>query len=227
MNSDNGHGMMQDAAADGFFPSHYDAVLSHYSKSFQGLQHEILHEMDAVGPPIHIHVITPPDTPFRLLLTEGMSAGAMRTLIQEKRFAELALLIPRDITFTVHTDPAKHPQGWIIDMLRYIAKFPHLDGSWVDLGHIVQAGAESDTTFGTDCEFSGGLLLQSVTLWEEMTNIRVNDGIIRVMSVFPLYKEEIQYRIDHGINALLERITAAQMSEMMEIGRPNLCIDPE
>jgi hypothetical protein len=222
MSSDNGHPISADAAADGYFPAHYDAVLEHYSTAFQGLPHEILHEMESVaGPPVHIHIISPPDVEFRLLLTEGMSAGAMTTPIMDKRFAELSLIIPREIKFTALTEPETHPQGWIIHMLRYLAKFPHLVSSMVDYGHLMLAGQEDNETFGAQTAFSGAILLRSVTLWDEVMQVQVGDNLIRLLSVFPLYAEEVAYRIDHGLPAFLDKITEAQLSEQLVLERPN------
>lgn len=222
MTSDNGHTDALDAAADGYYPAHYDAVLEHYSKAFQGLSHEILHEMESVaGPPIHIHIVSPPDVDFRVLLTEGMSAGAMNTLIMEKRFAELSLIVPKDIHFTALTDPDAHPHGWIIHMLRYIAKFPHLVSNYVDYGHFVPAGAEEDDTWGPLTKFGAAVMLRSVTLWDELVNLQVGDNLIRVLSVFPLYTEELTYRMEHGLPAFLDKITEVQLSEQLDVNRPN------
>lgn len=222
MTSDNGHSGALDAAADGYYPAHYDAVLEHYSKAFQGLSHEILHEMESVaGPPIHIHIVSPPDVDFRVLLTEGMSAGAMNTLILEKRFAELSLIVPKDIHFTALTDPDAHPHGWIIHMLRYIAKFPHLVSNYVDYGHFVPAGNEEEDTWGPLTKFSAAVLLRSVTLWDELVNLQVGDNLIRVLSVFPLYAEELTYRMEHGLPAFLDKITEVQLSEQLAVDRPN------
>jgi hypothetical protein len=225
MSSDNGHPHSADAADDGYFPAHYDAVLEHYSQAFQGLSHEILHEMESVaGPPIHIHIVSPPDVEFRLLLTEGMSAGAMTTPIMEKRFAELSLVVPRDIHFTAISDPETHAHGWIIHMLRYMAKFPHLVGNMVDYGHIILAGNDDDDTWGAATKFSGAVLLRSVTLWDDFLNIRVGHDLIRVLSVFPLYAEEVTFRMENGLPKFLDKITEAQLSEQLVLDRKNFGI---
>jgi Suppressor of fused protein (SUFU) len=222
MTSENGHHAPLDAAADGYFPGHYDAVLEHYSKAFQGLSHEILHEMESVaGPPVHIHIVSPPDVEFRLLLTEGMSAGAMNTLIMEKRFTELSLIVPRDIHFTALSDPETHPHGWIIHMLRYMAKFPHLANNYVDYGHIVLAGNEDEDTWGPATGYNAAVLLRSVTLWDDFLSIPVDGNLIRVLSVFPLYAAEVNYRMENGLPKFLDKITEVQLSEQLTLDRPN------
>lgn len=207
------------------FAEHYDVVFDHYKAAFEGLEHIVLHEFESEGPPIHIHVVSPPDAPFRVLLTEGMSVMQMRSPAMNKRFMELSILIPKDIHFIAETLLEDHPQRWIIDMLRYIAKFPHIHSTFLDAGHSIQADNDDNITWGKGCPFNSAMLLPSATLWDALTLFPSTHGDIRILSVMPLHQEELIFRMQNGLNAFMDKVVEAQVTELLDLNRPSFIQD--
>jgi|GEM_PF-3122347 hypothetical protein len=202
-----------------YFVDHFDVVFDHYRHSFEGLEHIVLNDFEADGPPVNIHVVSPPDVPFRVLLTEGMSVQAMPTSVLNKRFLELSLLIPAEVHFRSEAHLEQHEQRWMVDMLRQLARFPHLHGIFLDSGHVVQAGHDEGITFGKNCGFNSAMLLPSTTLWEALTYFNSNHGDIRILSVLPLYPEELSFRLENGLPALMDKIQSCRVTELLDAGR--------
>ena len=202
---------------------HYDAVYDHYKKAFEGLDHIVLSDFDSNGPPVNIHVVSPPDAPFRVLLTEGMSVAPMRSPFVNKRFMELSLLVPKRIHFISETLLETHPHRWIVEMMRFLARFPHMHGAVLDSGHSVQADDNPYNSFGENCPFNAAILLPSTTLWDELTSFVTAHGPIRILSILTLHPDEMTFRIHRGLNALMDNIVEGQVTELLDIDRPNLC----
>ncbi|RZL22325.1 MAG: suppressor of fused domain protein, partial [Pedobacter sp.] len=135
------------------------------------------------------------------------------------KFAELMLLLPKSIEFGKITGQGEN--DWLIEMLKETARFPHHYDTWLAIGHTLQATADMDP-YSENTDYTGIVILPSVTFDEEFTTIPVGENQINIYSVFPLYENEMKYKIENGYNALLDKLIENDAKEIFDYNRANL-----
>lgn len=207
------------------YPEHTEWIADHLDQFFKEDEMTVFHEIPTLDLHLDVYVIKPKNASFTILLTSGMSTLKMNVSEQVKNpedlaFAELMMLIPRDIEFDqLYTGENKN--DWIITILKRTAKFPHFYDTWLEIGHSIQAEADM-TSYSDDTDFVGALILPSVTFDEKFTEIHKNGRKINIYSVFPLYKNELEYKIENGYNKLLDLLIKANGKEVLDVNRKNL-----
>ena len=208
-----------------FYDNHPELISAHLSRFFKEDEITVFHEM--LSPDFHLDVyfINAPERKYNILLTSGMSLLEMRVpdAVPEKeryRFAELILLLPKTITFgtTVTGDGAN---DWIIEMLKETARFPHHYNTWLAIGHTMQASADMEP-YHPATAYTGVVVLPSVTFDEDFTSIPGPDGPLNIYSLFPLYRQELKYKVANGYNALLDCLIAKDAREIFDFEREAL-----
>ncbi len=208
-----------------YFDEHAEYISDHLDKYYSESEIKVFHEIMTFDFKVHIYFINSKKHSFNILLTSGMSSLEMNVEEGAKnkedlRFAELMLLIPKDIEFQqVYT--GKNINDWIISMLKQTAKFPHQYDTWIGIGHTIQATADLQT-YSAETDFVGGIILPSVTFDEKFTQIKKNGKIINIYSLFPLYKNELEYKIGNGYNAFLDLLIKANSKEVLDNKRKNI-----
>ncbi len=208
-----------------YFDEHYEWINEHIREHFPDSEVSVFHEIMAFDFKVHVHLIKTKSYLFDILITSGMSCLEMEIPKEAEnpedlRFAEMMMLIPKGIEFGKAYN-GEQKNDYIISMLKQTAKFPHQENSWIGIGHSIVSDANFEP-YGNDTEFVGGVILPSVTLDENFTEIRRDGRIINIYSFFPLYKNEVQYKINHGYNALLDKIIEANSKEILNPNRENL-----
>ncbi len=204
---------------------HSEWVAEHLDDFFGDSVMTVFHEIPTLDLHLDVYLIEPKNASFRILITSGMSTLKMNVSEQvenskELEFAELMMLIPKDIEFDqLYT--GKNKNDWIITILKRTAKFPHFYDTWLQIGHSIQA-EEDMTAYGSDTDFVGALILPSVTFDEKFTKINKNGRQINIYNVFPLYKNELEYKIENGYNKLLDFLIKANGKEVLDLNRKNL-----
>lgn len=211
------------------FEEHSEFILEHLEKFYSKDEITVFHEFFALDFKIHTYLIDAPKHSFNILLTSGMSVMKMNVDNQIENaeslhFAELMLLIPKDVDFqTVYT--GQYTNDWMISMLKQTAKFPHQYNTWLTIGHTIQATHDMRSYDADKTAFVGGVILPSATFSEDFTQIKKDGRVIHIYNFFPLYKNELQYKIDNGYNALLDLIIAANSKEVLNNNRENLIVE--
>ena len=205
---------------------HNEAVIKHIEKYLKDTKINVYHELVSLDFHLDVYYIQHKDYEFSLLLTSGMSSIEMNTneLPENKdllKFAELMVMIPKGIDFG-KIYPSKTPYDWILSMIKQTAKFPHLYDTWIGIGHTVQAN-ENMKPYSADTNFCGCLVLPTVSFPEEFTEIKTKNGVINIYGLFPLYKEEIEYKIKNGYNKFIQFLIENNTKEIIDFNRPNYC----
>ncbi|MCZ4696447.1 suppressor of fused domain protein [Ancylomarina euxinus] len=212
-------------ASSKHYYEHTEWIEEHISKKFNDCKFSVFHEIPTLDIHIDVYFIQPNKTEFNILLTSGMSTLKMNVPKEVKNyknygFAELMILIPKNIEFEkVYSGQNKN--DWIISMLKRSAKFPHFYDTWIGNGHTLQAD-EDMTPYGHDTEFVGSLLLPSVTFEQDITVIKKKGRQINIYTIFPLYKKELEYKIENGYNKFLDLLIKADMKEVLNTNRKSL-----
>ncbi|MNI85549.1 Suppressor of fused protein (SUFU) [compost metagenome] len=83
----------------------------------------------------------------------------------------------------------------------------------------MEAEEIANTSFG--CML---LLPPMLSFDEEFLELTTKDGkIINFYAMIPVYKEEMDYKLEEGTDALLDLFDEYGISELVDIDRPNVC----
>ena len=106
-------------------------------------------------------------------------------------------------------------------MIKTSAKFPHYYNTWLGEGHTIQANEEYEP-YSKETKFQGVILLPSATFGEDFMKIRRNERVINIYSLFPLYKNELEFKKENGFNSFWEHLVASNPEEILNTNRPNI-----
>lgn len=210
------------------FYENVESLAKHLDKYFKSEEMTVFHEVLSLDFHLDVYLINRKEDNFKMLLTSGMSLLPMTVPDEvenknEYQFAELMLLLPKDIEFPeVHT--SEEGSGWLITMLKETARFPHHYDTWLSIGHTLQATHEI-TPYNDDDDdddFVGCLILPSATFGEDFTTFYSGDRKINIYSIFPLYKDELEYKIEHGFSRFFDFLIEGNVPEIFNVNRVGL-----
>ena len=208
-----------------YFDNHPEAIAEHLDKFYKSDEITVFHEMVSLDFHLDVYFINSKKHSFNILLTSGMSLLEMTVPDEvehpnQYKFAELMILLPKEIEFG-KIFPSENKNDWILGMLKETARFPHHYDTWLAIGHTLQATADMDP-YSENTDYTGIVILPSVTFDEEFTTIPVGENQINIYSVFPLYENEMKYKIENGYNALLDKLIENDAKEIFDYNRANL-----
>ena len=178
--------------------SQSDGVVAHFAGKYGEVEPNALIEIVPDGLPIAIHVIHPSDSNKPLVLfTNGMSAEAMATPAiegaEKYRFAELFIELPSNWAYK----ELKNPKWkWPIEILRTLAKRPHVAGTWIQPPAEIIANGDPAKPIAPNTSQDGFLVLQDSSFTDE------SGKTVWIYQIFPLYREERELATQNGVDAL-------------------------
>ena len=216
---------MQEESGTNYFEEHAEWISDHISNHYLDEEVSVFHEI--VSPDLHLDVffIQSEKHSFNILLTSGMSSWKMDIPQnvenpEEVAFAELMILLPKELEFSEAVSE-ENTNGWIIAMLKQAARFPYQYETWLGVGHTIQAN-EKFEAYDISTKFAGLVILPSMTFDEDFTAIRKNEKLINIYTVFPMYKDEIEFKIENGYEGLVELLQKSNFTELFDSNRPSL-----
>ena len=213
------------------------ATIAAHLQRHLGPVSEVLREVGADKVPIDIHVVPPSEQfPFYTLVTAGMSDQPMLTPAEAKPseappYAELCMLLPAEWPLPT---PASGPSTaelaadeaayWPIRWLKMLARLPEEYHTWLGFGHTVPNGAEA-APLADNTRLGCLMLLTAISLPEEFQELRVGPAkTIQFYTLYPIYPEEMALKMNLGASALLDRFEEADLSDVVDLHRPNLAL---
>jgi hypothetical protein len=199
--------------------------ISRHIEEHLGPVANVLHEVISDLVHIDVHVVEPTDErPFYTLVTSGMSDRPMTVPPQceELRFAELMISLPADWPMTQEAF-RQQDVYWPVRGLKFLARFPHEYQSWLSWGHTIPNG-DPPEPLADNTELCCLLLLSPVHAPEGFNSLAIDhEKTVNFFSVIPLYREEMEYKLERGVEALVERFVEHEVTELLDIQRPNVC----
>ena len=186
------------------------AIEQHIQSTF-GVFDQVLHELDS--PDIHVDICVVPPSERRnyyTLVTMGMGAHRMNVPKELAEYklerAELAIALPPD--WKLDEDSMQEQRWyWPVGLLKVLARLPISNDTWLGFGHTM----EKQSPFAEDTELCAAILTgpQDMDL-DTCGEVCILPGgeEVNFYQVLPLYREEMEYKLEHDADALLERLAA-------------------
>ena len=189
-------------------------IEAHVERTFPERKHVVFPEKVSEFVQVDIHLLealTPQDV--HVLYTVGMSALPMelpeeyRDKLQGLERAELLLFLPPEwkLAPPVEGEVENNSVWWPVNLMKYLAKFPHEYNTWLGGGHIVP-NSKGYEPYDETTKLCGAML---GALQEEVSVFHAKDGTqLNLYTVVPLYQEEILKERAEGLEALLGSLSA-------------------
>lgn len=203
-------------------------IEAHFQSLFPDRTSFVFHELISDLVHIDVNIMRPTESaPYYVLYTTGMSSLPM-TLPgeiadrEDLKYCELFLFLPGDWDLGKAGDLGSDlPESsfWPIRLLKFLARFPHEYQTWLGWGHTIPNGPQY-APLADGVGFGGVVLAQPGGI----PPLDAGDGRhVSFYAAIPAYKEEIEYKLKYGMEALGRRFTEGKLPMVLDIHRPNLC----
>ena len=197
-----------------------------YIETQYGEYDEVIHEY--ASPVIHLDIAVVPPTdeqPYFKLVTFGAGAYKMNVPREYKPYklerAEYVIFLPKDWDIKSN----KEEDYWPIRMLKEVARLPIYTDSWLAYGHTVQM-KEDASPYSESIGFNSCVLIRSIGKDNHIVKplkLGLFGKEVNFYQVYPLYNEEMEFKLEHSLNDLMERIGDEDLDPIININRKNYC----
>lgn len=184
----------------------------------------VFHELVSDLVHIDVHIVEPtPERNFYTLFTTGTSDRPMAAPenASDCQYAELLICLPPDWKLE-QSDFDDEANYWPIGLLKFLARFPHQYKTWLFIGHTLPNG-DPPRPFADNTDFCCALLSTPALFGPDFLTLHLEDRKIHFLALVPLYREEMELKLRHGVNALLDRFEDAGVTELLDLDRVNVC----
>lgn len=212
-----------------------EEIAEHINKVYPCTAKEPFVFRELVSHIVHIDVnIIPPDgdRDYYVLWTSGMSDlpmslpdGAYNKTEYDR--AELLMYLPGDWQFgKIGENGVGVPEEyfWPIHWIKFLARFPHEYHTWLGVGHTLPNTADYDP-LGKGTQMQGFFFLPPIPLgpaYPGVDTLVCKDGTkINFLWAIPVYREEIEYKLEEGFEPMLDLLTEKQLPRVLDPKRPN------
>lgn len=198
-----------------------------------GVFHEIVSDLVHID----IHVVNPtPERNCYTLITSGLSEAPMTVPdgLEPLRFAELLIQLPPDWPLDELGRAAGKPSKseaeeraaerwyWPVRWLKALARMPHEYDTWLGNGHTVPNG-DPPEPYADDTKLCGMLVLPAMNVPDEFGTLEIGpDKVIHFYSLVPLYAEEMNLKLNKGVEAVVGLLDKHNVDIVINPKRPNV-----
>jgi len=203
-----------------------EEIVKHFEKHI-GTAKNTYHEIVSNFVHIDIHIIPPDGTrDYYTLFTTGMSDLRMSVPDGAEDFknAELMICLPK--SWPVSEKDLKDERNyWPIRWLKMLARFPHEYNTWLGFGHTMPNG-DPAKPFNSNTRLCC-MMLSTPTIAENIDEFKRLDvnyyKQINFYSVLPVYKEEMNFKLDNSAEDLIVKFKENNINEILNLDRINVC----
>ena len=183
-----------------------NAVEGHIQQYF-GKFENVFHELSS--PDIHVDIcVVPPseERDYYTLVTMGMGAHRMNVPEELAEYklerAELAIALPGNWKLK-HEDLKNERWYWPIRLLKTLARLPIASDTWLGFGHTM----DNEDDFAKDTKLCAAMLTgpQDTEDGSEVCILPSGEEV-NFYQVIPLYRDELEYKMEHDADALLDKM---------------------
>ena len=203
---DEAHQDEETGAPEVYSEEEMEAIEGHIQQYFGNFE-TVLHELSS--PDIHVDIcVVPPseEHDYYTLVTMGMGAHRMNVPEELAEYklerAELAIALPKDWKLK-QEDMRDERWYWPIRLLKSLARLPIASDTWLGWGHTM----DNQEPFAPDTELCAAILTgpQGTEDGSEFCTLPGGEEI-NFYQVIPLYRDELEYKLAHDADALLDKM---------------------
>lgn len=191
---------------------------------FLGRAESVFHEIVSHHVHVDVHLFLPGERrPAFTLVTTGMSDLPMSVPQgrEEYAHAELMVTLPPDWQLTQQAFQDER-WYWPVRWLKTLARFPHEYKTWLGHGHTLPNG-DPASPLGPGTKMTGILVMPPISLPPE--SYVLDDGAgpkVHFYALYPLYDDEMSLKLAQGTDALIDRMEAANVMDLLNPARPSM-----
>jgi hypothetical protein len=189
----------------------------HLGRHFES-EPSVFHEL--LSDTIHLDVLVYGATaarPYHVLVTQGMSALPMTVPegAEELCFAELMVVLPKP--WIVEGEGAGDERWyWPMRALKSVARLPHLYETWIGPGHTIPNGDPAEP-YAEGTKQSCVIVAPPVLFEDTLHYCDVApDKRVWLYALVPLYDDETSFKLEHGAEAMFEKMNAKGLTELID-----------
>ena len=183
-------------------------TIEEHIQQYFGKFDNVFHELSS--PDVHVDIcVVPPskERDYCTLVTMGMGAHQMNVPEELAEYklerAELAIALPKDWKLQ-HGDLKDERWYWPIRLLKVLARLPIVSDTWLGFGHTM----DNEEPFAENTKLCAAILTgpQDAEEGSEVCTLPGGEEV-NFYQVIPLYRDELEYKIVHDADALLDKMT--------------------
>ena len=205
--------------------SHMRQISDHIERQLGPIKF-VLDEVGSEFVHLDVHYVAPSDArPWTTLVTSGMSDRPMQVPDELSDFAYSELMINLPASWPIDIEQFEDESiYWPIRLLKTLARFPHRYETWLGYGHTVPHG-DPPTPYDPSTGFCCALLGFPQSAGEDFFSLSVRDDkVIRFWSLVPLYREELDYKLRYGTDALEDLFAEQSVGDLVDVDRANVAL---
>lgn len=184
----------------------------------------VFHEIYSETVHVDVHWVKPDShRPFHTLITSGMCDLAMNAPpgTENQQYAELVALLPPHWRLS-KPDLQNEVWYWPIRWLKILARFPHEYNTWLWMKHSVPCG-DPPEPLAPNTKLCCLCLWTPFSLPEDFQTLTIGEREVHFFSLIPLYAEEMNRKLQHGVESLIPRFAKHGIDDIIRVDRPNVC----
>jgi hypothetical protein len=196
--------------------------ISDHIERHLGKVRSVFHELVSDTVHIDVHIVDDGAGCIRLV-TSGMSDLPMAVPegAGAPKHAELMITLPRHWKLDEASFQSEQ-WYWPVRLLKSMARFPHKHATWFGFGHTIPNG-DPARPYAPDTKLCGAIVLPPVTVPADFRELTIDlRKRITFYSLVPLYREELDFKLRKGADALLDKFDAKGINDLVEIDRANV-----
>lgn len=202
-----------------------ELIEAHIEKHIGPIQ-TVFHELMSDLVHVDVHQVPPTDDrPFWTLVTSGMSDRPMTVPegAEGLTFAELMICLPSEWPLSQEAFEDEN-NYWPVRLLKVLARLPHEYETWLGPGHTIPNGGEEDVPYADNTGFTCALIMPPiVAVPSEFGELQLPDRTIKFYAVWPMYPAEVNFKLNRGMERLLDRFEKHAVTEVVDVTRADTC----
>lgn len=198
-------------------------ALEAYIEQQYGEIETVFHELKSPDIHLDIYVVKPTEeAPYYKLISLGVGAYQMhvpqnlQSLGMDR--AELVVFLPANWNIK----SAKEVDYWPIRMMKQVGRLPIMCKTWIGEGHSISS--EDGEPYAENTKLNSCFLLCADDNQGADQSILLPSGKkVRFYQIISVYQEEMDYKLELGVGALLQRLDENGIDMVIDPKRKNVC----
>jgi hypothetical protein len=170
---------------------------------------------------IDMHVMAPTeDRPRSTVITSGMSRRPMQGAPEKYARSEMVISLPPDwpLELSALEDERNY---WPLRLLQNLSHMPYDQGIFLGFGATIPHG-DPPQPYAENTALCCALLAPPVWTPAGSNTLEAGEHTVQFVGVYALHQDELQYKLDHGMEAMFERFVQGGVSELVDVKRPSV-----